>query len=113
MPIEVNLCFAHDRLFEFISVQQVWYGALFITATASLFFPFAKLPWPIVLSRANGSYIAAYELCDVRVSTRARARIHTRDRDVVNVSHVSRPYVSVCVCVRVSALHVDASRSHE
>ena len=84
-----------------LSVCSRWYGALFITATSLL--PFAKLPWPIALSRANSSYIARTSYGDTRVLTCART--YTRHRDGLNtmnntrVPRVSRPCVSLCVCV--------------
>jgi len=44
-----------------------------------------------------------YELCDTRVFTRARIHAHRDGCNIVNVSRVSRPCVSVYACVPLHA----------
>lgn len=105
VPVEVNLCFAHDWPFEFISVQQVVWRFIYNSNVPSSFRETAVADR--VKPREQFVYYA-YELCDTRVLTRARMYTRHRDgRNVVNVSHVSRPYL--CMCVPLT-YHASCSR---
>jgi len=100
VPVEVNLCFAHDWPFQFISVLQVVWRFIY---NSNIPFFFRETAVADRVKPREQFVYCVYELCDTRVFTRARIHVH-RDRcNIVNVSRVSRPCVSVYVCVPLHA----------
>jgi len=74
VPVEVNLCFAHDWPFQFISVLQVVWRFIY---NSNIPFFFRETAVADRVKPREQFVYCVYELCDTRVFT--RARIHATD----------------------------------